>query len=81
MTHEEINQMRSILREEIAAEGKVMRQEMNARFDAVGRTLAQSQEEFGELLRDILDTVSTHHTKLADRVERIEEHLGLPKPH
>ncbi len=46
-------------------------------------TLAQkldtAQKETGELLHEILDTVGEHHTKLTRRVERIEEHLGLPE--
>ncbi len=46
---------------------------LDQKFDA-------SHVDMGGLLHEILDTVSDHHTKLAHRVERIEGHLGLPKP-
>jgi hypothetical protein len=55
---------------------------VNQRFDDVSRRIDGTNERIdgnNERLDSVIKIVGSHHDALADRVSRIEDHLGLPR--
>lgn len=94
LTKEDVQELRTVIREEVEAEAQVTRKEaattvmrLETRFQRVENSvkdIAISNTKFAKEQEQILDTVSMifqtvgeQHDKLTERVEKIEDQLGI----
>jgi hypothetical protein len=67
LAHDDLNQIRHLLREELS----LSERRLGAKIDAVDRKLDRAREDIAAILTTVID----YHTALAGRVDRIEGRL------
>jgi hypothetical protein len=77
-----LDQLRGVIRQEVkgAVAPLATREEMHAGFAQVNAVLHKLTEDVATLVSDIGDYIDKRLRPLEKRVDRLDEHVGLPKP-